>query len=312
MSTAHTGKSARHGQSWLRRGAGMLVIPALCWAVMALACALAGTSLLTGVSSLRLFVRGLTYVLLLSFGVSINMHTGRFDFSTGAVMLLGGVCGALIAYGNGWGPWGMLLISIPTGAAAGCVSGLLYILLRLPPMIIGLGMTLVLEGIVAIITDGCRPVGFGTDASYYRFSVNMPAMLALSGVALILMVLLFHYTRFGYDYRALQTGQRTQTHIHNSLSLYIRQIKLFDQFCLGSLHICRASDNTNDFINMILGDEQAFQNMGPFLGFSQVIFCPANDQLFLEGQIFVQNMAQGENTRLRLVIHQREHDNGKA
>ena len=99
MSTAHTGKSARHGQSWLRRGAGMLVIPALCWAVMALACALAGTSLLTGVSSLRLFVRGLTYVLLLSFGVSINMHTGRFDFSTGAVMLLGGVCGALIAYG---------------------------------------------------------------------------------------------------------------------------------------------------------------------------------------------------------------------
>ncbi|MDY3924320.1 MAG: hypothetical protein SOZ03_01345, partial [Eubacteriales bacterium] len=93
MSTAHTGKSARHGQSWLRRGAGMLVIPALCWAVMALACALAGTSLLTGVSSLRLFVRGLTYVLLLSFGVSINMHTGRFDFSTGAVMLLGGVCG---------------------------------------------------------------------------------------------------------------------------------------------------------------------------------------------------------------------------
>lgn len=208
MSTAHTGKSARHGQSWLRRGAGMLVIPALCWAVMALACALAGTSLLTGVSSLRLFVRGLTYVLLLSFGVSINMHTGRFDFSTGAVMLLGGVCGALIAYGNGWGPWGMLLISIPTGAAAGCVSGLLYILLRLPPMIIGLGMTLVLEGIVAIITDGCRPVGFGTDASYYRFSVNMPAMLALGGVALILMVLLFHYTRFGYDYRALQTGQR--------------------------------------------------------------------------------------------------------
>ena len=186
MSTAHTGKSARHGQSWLRRGAGMLVIPALCWAVMALACALAGTSLLTGVSSLRLFVRGLTYVLLLSFGVSINMHTGRFDFSTGAVMLLGGVCGALIAYGNGWGPWGMLLISIPTGAAAGCVSGLLYILLRLPPMIIGLGMTLVLEGIVAIITDGCRPVGFGTDASYYRFSVNMPAMLALGGWALVL------------------------------------------------------------------------------------------------------------------------------
>ena len=51
-------------------------------------------------------------------------------------------------------------------------------LLRSPPMIIGLGMTLVLEGIVAIITTLACPVGFGTDASYYRFSVNMPAMLA--------------------------------------------------------------------------------------------------------------------------------------
>ena len=251
MSTAHTGKSARHGQSWLRRGAGMLVIPALCWAVMALACALAGTSLLTGVSSLRLFVRGLTYVLLLSFGVSINMHTGRFDFSTGAVMLLGGVCGALIAYGNGWGPWGMLLISIPTGAAAGCVSGLLYILLRLPPMIIGLGMTLVLEGIVAIITDGCRPVGFGTDASYYRFSVNMPAMLALGGVALILMVLLFHYTRFGYDYRALPTGQRIAVNTGvreraNALGCYTLSGALFG--AAGAVSLC-ATNGTTPTIN---------------------------------------------------------------
>ena len=58
---------------------------------------------------------------------------------------------------------------------------------------------------------------------------------------------------------------------------------------------------------MILGDEQAFQNMGPFLGFSQVIFCPANDQLFLEGQIFVQNMAQGEDLRLCLVLYQGQH-----
>ena len=204
MSTAHTGKSARHGQSWLRRGAGMLVIPALCWAVMALACALAGTSLLTGVSSLRLFVRGLTYVLLLSFGVSINMHTGRFD-----------------------------------------------ILLRLPPMIIGLGMTLVLEGIVAIITDGCRPVGFGTDASYYRFSVNMPAMLALGGVALILMVLLFHYTRFGYDYRALQTGQRIAVNTGvreraNALGCYTLSGALFG--AAGAVSLC-ATNGTTPTIN---------------------------------------------------------------
>lgn len=238
---------ARGGRSLPRRILGGLIIPALCWAVMSIACRVAGTSLFTGMSTLRLFVRGLTYVLLLSFGVSINMHTGRFDFSTGAVMLLGGVSGALIAYGNGWGPWGMLAISIPTGAAAGCLSGLLYIHLRLPPMIIGLGMTLVLEGLVAIITDGCRPVGFGTDATYYRFSVDIPAMLCLGSVALLLMILIFHYTRFGYDYRALQTGQRIAVNTGvkeraNALICYALSGALFG--AAGAVSLCSTNGIT--------------------------------------------------------------------
>lgn len=231
----------------IRSLVGALIIPFLCWIAMALACRLAGTTLFTGVSTLRLFVRGLTYVLLLSLGVSINMHTGRFDFATGAVMLLGGVTGALIAYGNGWGPWGMLMISIPTGAAAGCLSGLLYISLRLPPMIIGLGMTLVLEGVVAIITGGCRPVGFGTDASYYRFSVDLPAMLVLGCVALLLMILIFHFTRFGYDYRALQTGQRIAVNTGvreraNALGCYTLSGALFG--AAGAVSLCSTNGVT--------------------------------------------------------------------
>lgn len=247
MKQDRTKRAARSGRLLLRRGFGMLIIPFLCWAVMTLACSLAGASLVNGVSTLRLFIRGLTYVLLLSFGVSINMHTGRFDFSTGAVMLLGGVCSALLAYRNGWGPWVMLLISIPIGAIAGCISGLLYVLLRLPPMIIGLGMTLVLEGIVAIITGGCRPVSFGTDASYYRFSVNIPAMLAIGGVALLLMILVFHYTRFGYDYRALQTGQciAVNTGVReraNALGCYTLSGALFG--AAGAVSLCATNGVT--------------------------------------------------------------------
>lgn len=192
---------------YVRRAAGVLVIPVLCGAVMAACCAAAGTRLFSGTSTLRIFLRGLVYVLLLSFGVSINMHTGRFDFSTGAVMLFSGVLGALAAYENGWGPWAMLGISVAAGAASGCLTGLLYVLLRLPPMIIGLGMTLVLEGVTAIVTGGCKPVGFGTDPSYYRFSVNIPALLTIGTIALLCMVFLFRFTRFGYDYRALQTGR---------------------------------------------------------------------------------------------------------
>lgn len=186
---------------------GMLLIPVLSFLIMGIACRASGTSLFLGESTWRLFFRGLAYVLFLSFGVSINMHTGRFDFSTGAVMLVGGVAGAMVAVNGRGGPWVMLLISLLVGCAAGTFTGFLYILLRLPPMIIGLAVTLVLEGIVAIMTDGCKPVGFGTDASFYRFAVTPWAMILLILLSLGFMIFLFHYTSFGYDYRALQTGQ---------------------------------------------------------------------------------------------------------
>lgn len=191
-----------------RRIGGMLLLPVLCGVVMAVVCRACGTALFTGIGTWQLFFRGMAYVLLLSFGVSINMHTGRFDFATGATMLIGGVAGALIAYGNGWGPVAMLPISMLVGCVAGLANGWLYVLLRLPPMIIGLAMTLVLEGVVAIITDGCKPVGFGTDASYYRFAVTPWRMVLIMLAALVLMIVLFHYTKFGYHYRALQSGQK--------------------------------------------------------------------------------------------------------
>ncbi len=191
-----------------RRLFGMAILPLLSLLAMSLFCRLAGTSLFTGYSTVQLFFRGFAYVLLLSFGMSVNMHSGRFDFSAGATMLIGSVVGAQLAVATGTGPVGMLAISILVGGICGLLTGILYVLLRLPPMIIGLGMTLVLEGLVAILTDGCKPVGFGTDASYYRFAVDPIPMLLISAVATVLMAILFHYTAFGYDYRALISGQR--------------------------------------------------------------------------------------------------------
>ena len=192
---------------YIKKTVGITVIPLLCFVVTGVVCELVGTSLFTGFSTVQLFFRGLAYVLLLSFGVSINLHTGRFDFSTGATMLIGGVIGAQVSYASGGGPVVMILVSSAVSAAVGCIVGLLYVILRLPPMIIGLGMTLVTEGMIAVVTDGCKPVSFGSDDSYYRFAVNPSAMLVVMLLALVLMTVIFHFTKFGYDYRALQTGQ---------------------------------------------------------------------------------------------------------
>ena len=186
----------------------ILIIPVLTFVIMDIICRICGTSLFSDKSTVQLFFRGLTYVSLLSFGVSINMHSGRFDFSTGAVMLIGSVIGAKLAYANDLGPAAMMVIAAFSGMLAGAVVGGLYILLNLPPMIIGLGCTLVFEGIVAIITDGLKPVRFGADPSYYNFAVTPVNMITMLAIGLVIMIVVFTYTSFGYDYRALQSGQR--------------------------------------------------------------------------------------------------------
>ena len=191
----------------LSRIALILVIPVAAFAVMELACLASGTVLFGKASTWQLFFRGLTFVSLLAFGVSINMHSGRFDFSTGAVMLISSVIGAKLAFEMKLGPVMMLVIAGASGMLFGAVVGGLYVLLNLPPMIIGLGCTLVFEGLVAIITNGLKPVRFGADPSYFNFMLSPVNMIILLAGALLLMVIAFSFTRFGYDYRALQSGQ---------------------------------------------------------------------------------------------------------
>lgn len=230
-----------------KRGIGIIIIPLLCFVIMSVACAASGTALFTGRSTWQLYFRGLTYVLLLAFGVSINMHTGRFDFATGATMLIGGVIGAKLSYNLGLGPVGMIAISAVFGAVFGGISGILYITLKLAPMIIGLGMTLILEGIVAIITGGLKPVSFGTDTSYYQFAVNPAALSVIIVIAIAFMIIVFHYTKFGYDYRALQTGQKiaVNTGVNeklNAVLCYIFAGMLFG--AAGALSICSTNGVT--------------------------------------------------------------------
>ena len=101
-----------------------------------------------------------------------------------------------------------------------------------------------------------------------------------------------------------------QTHIQDGLGLDIIQTETIHQALLGV--VVGRADNADDFVDIILGDEQTFQQMGPLLGFTQVIPGPAGQNIHLVGQILVDDLPQGQNFRLLLVIHQRQHDDAEA
>ena len=52
--------------------------------------------------------------------------------------------------------------------------------------------------------------------------------------------------------------------------------------------------------------------MGALLGLSKVELCAPDDDLLLERQVLVQDVAQGEDARLGLVVDQSQHVDGKA
>ena len=102
----------------------------------------------------------------------------------------------------------MLVITIAAGAVLGMVSGLIYVTLRIPPIITSLGVTLIYEGVLYTITSGKYVMTEVQNSSMSGFVGTWIYAAIIIAVVLVLSILLFDYTRFGYDYNALKNGQK--------------------------------------------------------------------------------------------------------
>ncbi|GEP69134.1 ABC transporter permease [Cellulomonas soli] len=190
----------------MRRVTGALAIPVTVFVVLTALCSINGASLFGTDDSLLLLTRGVATTMLTAMALAINLNSGRFDFSLGAMATLSSVIGATVAIQTGSGIVVMGGITVAVGVALGAFSGLVYVLLGISPMVCSLGITLLYEGVSFAITGGAN-VSFLLDGGLTSFSKSPAAMAAVIAVGLLVVVLLFDQSRFGYDYRALITGQ---------------------------------------------------------------------------------------------------------
>lgn len=193
------------------------VLPLFSLLLMLLLCAAAGTQLFRGgaTGNVGAFFKNICYFTLLSFAVSINLHTGRMSFDCGAIMVLATTVGFMAAVGSD-NVWIALLVSAAVGGIVSLLSGALYLLLRLPSMIVSLGTTLIYEALAYLFVRWFSYNG-DIETIYLKrhltphllhLSSDIPAMIAIALLATFGMIALFQYTKFGYEYRALQGGQR--------------------------------------------------------------------------------------------------------
>lgn len=161
---------------------------------------------------------------MIALAMSYNLTSGRFDFSVGAVLILSTIIGANMANDLNLGPVLMLLIIVAVGAVLGLISGLVYVLLRLPPMIVSIGIAMIYEAIAYGLNDGngAKLIGRNDLLIYAKQPNNI---ILLIGV-LVILVFLLNFTRFGYNTNSLRQGQQITVNIgvnekRNAVGCYV-------------------------------------------------------------------------------------------
>ena len=185
--------------SILKKIIGTLCIPVVTLLVMILLCQRNGVVFFESEGNWILFFRATATVMLTTFALSLNLNSGRFDFSIGAISLLSSVISASICSSHGLSTPYMLVISIVSGALLGLISGAIYVIVKLPPIIVSLGVTLFYEGMAFALTDGYG-VSFVANKELTSFPGVLNYVLVIV-IGLVLFIAIFDYTQFGYEYK---------------------------------------------------------------------------------------------------------------
>ena len=146
----------------LIRIAKAAAVPLIAWAIMqVIDMAFAGMGVINNAADVKTLFRNLISSLAFALAIGANLNCGRMDLSLGAQMYAGVIFGGNIALMFHLGGIGVLLLSMVVGGICGLVIGFVFIKLRILPMVLGLGMTLVFECVCFAINNQQGVILFG-------------------------------------------------------------------------------------------------------------------------------------------------------
>jgi ribose/xylose/arabinose/galactoside ABC-type transport system permease subunit len=144
-------------------------------------------------------LRQWTMVGLIGIGLTFVIISGGIDLSGGAILALATVVGALTA--PHVGTFGMILIVLAVGAAAGFINGAVITWGKVPPFVATLGMMTAARGLALILSEG-RTISAPLSPDFvsvfgrgYLGPVPMPVIL--TAIVFILAAIVLKHTTYG-------------------------------------------------------------------------------------------------------------------
>jgi len=204
----------------------------------------------------------------MAWGLFFILTLGLWDFSLGGVMVLSGIVGGIIGLiGNAISPMlGYILmftISITIGALLCFINGIVYIKLKIPSIVVTIGLLMIYE-IFATIIPGTN----GTGVSLYR-NLSMfgrpPYNIIIGLLSMLLAYFLYDYTVIGIQVRAIGSNEI----VAKSMGVQTEKIKVF-AFVIAGIFVGINGAMTLSYTSMMI-PQTSLASLGRI--FSPVMGC---------------------------------------
>jgi ribose transport system permease protein len=190
--------------------------PIILWLIFALLIQLKGgeNNLFITQASIKDIFQTSVLTTIIAIAVALPLSGGRWDFGVGAIMVLTAITAGNIAINYSMGLGLLFILSIGIAVVLSLFEGIIYLVFRVPTMIISLGIVMLYESLSGLIFEGSGVRLF----MYPNLSIlaTQPYCYIVLAVVLVLFWALMKYTKFGFDSKSL--GNNATLAVNNGVN----------------------------------------------------------------------------------------------
>ncbi|WNS46674.1 ABC transporter permease subunit [Paenibacillus sp. MMS20-IR301] len=200
---------------------------------------------------------------MIAYAIALPLSGARWDFAPGIIIILSGIIGSNLTIQLGAGPLLLLVLTVAVAVVLSLLEGVLYLTVRVPTIIVSLGVVMVYEALSGVVYGG------GGTQLYMHSGLTVfartPWVYVVLAVVMVLFYFLLERTRFGYDTRSLAANPRLAVNMGVREKRNIMLTYLTVGALLGVAAVINASTVLVSPANNLSSTSLMFSSMGPVL-----------------------------------------------
>lgn len=257
----------------LKRIVGTLILPVLMYLVMLWLCRANGKNFFGTWTMWRSLIADIGLSVACAMGIGLQFRCGRFDFSGGSIMLLAAIVAGNLAKAAGNSPLILALACIGICVVCSLLVGLVYVLGRMPIVIVTIGMTLLFEAVTCLVYKG-GGINLVSNSKLKIFS-SYPAVLIPALLAVGVYAFYAYFTSTGNRATLLANNQQAAVNIgvRENRNVIISYVYSGILFGLATMIYCSTAKLSGAF-NSLQTVGSLFNNILPvFIGITLAKAC---------------------------------------